>query len=104
MEQKAYFVLRPRRIDEMQTAAEGEWRAYQVVSTIRLRRIDYDNFAADLLADRAFLDNDSGCADDGRILRCMRVTCRDRNTILVLPDGNGHVAMAAMETTSSRNA
>lgn len=104
MEQKAYFILRPRRIDEMRTAADGEWRAYQVVSSIRLRRIDYDNFAADLLADRAFLDNDNGCSSDGELVRCLRVTCRGKHAILVLPDGNGHVAMAAMETISSRNA
>lgn len=104
MEQTAIFVLRPRCADELRHAADGEWRRYQVVSIVRLRQIDYDNFATDLLADRSFLDNDDGCLDDGKIVRCLRVTCRGRNALLVLPDGTGHVALAALQITSSCNA
>ena len=96
MEQTARFVSRPRRIEELRGFGIGMLRPYRIVSTVCLGRIDYENFVTDLLADRAFLENVPGCGEDGTLVRCLCVTCRGRDSVLVLPDGTGHVALAAL--------
>ena len=53
MKEKAYFVFRPRTAADLGPKnPEGKWREYRIVKTIRLNRIDFENFSADLLADR----------------------------------------------------
>lgn len=100
MKKNAYFISRPRRIDELQAKDGGTWRSYEVVATVGLTKIDFENFATDLLADRAFLENAHACGENGALVRCLRVTGRGSNTaILVLPDSTGHVALAALERT-----
>ena len=85
----AFFVERPRRIDELMFPhlIERE-REYEVVKTIRLPKINYENFVTDMVADRQFLEDNSGlCGKDGSIIRCLRVTHRgSRESILVVPD------------------
>ena len=96
MEQTAYFIRRPRRIEELRAEENGLLRPYRIVKNLRLGGMDYENFVTDLLADRAFLENVPGCAEDGTLVQCLCVTCRGRDSILVLPDGTGHVALAAL--------
>ena len=96
MEQTARFISRPRRIEELRGFGIGMLRPYQIVSTVCLGGIDYENFVTDLLADRAFLENVPGCGVDGPLVRCLCVTCRGRDSVLVLPDGTSHVALAAL--------
>lgn len=55
--------------------------------------MDYENFAMDLPADRAFLENADGCGEEDGLVRCLCVCWPGRETILVLPDGTGHVAL-----------
>ena len=96
MEQTAYFIRRPRRIEELWDFGIGMLRPYRIVSSLRLGGMDYENFVTDLLADRAFLEGIPGCGEDGSILCCLRVSCPGRVDILVVPDGTGHVALAAL--------
>lgn len=96
MEQTARFISRPRRIEELRDFAIGMLRPYQIVSTVCLGGMEYENFVMDLLADRAFLENVPGCGEDGPLVRCLCVTCRGRDSLLVLPDGTDHVALAAL--------
>ena len=96
MEQTARFISRPRRLEDLRAFGVGMLRPYQIVSTVCLGGIDYENFVTDLLADRAFLENVPGCGVEGSLVRCTCVTCRGRDPVLVLPDGTGHVAMAAL--------
>ena len=96
MEQTAYFIRRPRRIEELRAEENGQRRPYRIVKTLRLGGMDYENFVTDLLADRAFLENVPGCGEVGPLVRCLCVTCRGRDSVLVLPDGTGHVALAAL--------
>jgi hypothetical protein len=96
MEQTAYFIRRPRRIEELRAEESGRRRPYRIVSSLRLGGMDYENFVTDLLADRAFLENVPGCGEVGPLIRCLCVTCRGRDSVLVLPDGTGHVALAAL--------
>ena len=96
MEQTAYFIRRPRRIEELRAEENGRRRPYRIVSSLRLGGMDYENFVTDLLADRAFLENVPDCGEDGNVLCCLRVSCPGREHILVVPDGTGHVALAAL--------
>ena len=96
MEQTARFISRPRRLEDLRDFGIGMLRPYQIISTVCLGGMDYENFVTDLLADRAFLDNVPSCGEDGPLVRCLCVTCRGRVSVLVLPDGTGHVALAAI--------
>ena len=96
MEQTAYFNRRPRRAEELRAEENGLRRPYQIVKTLSLGSMNYENFATDLLADRAFLENADGCGEEGVLVRCLCVCCPGRESILVLPDGTGHVALAAL--------
>ena len=96
MEQTAYFIRRPRRIEELRAEENGQRHPYRIVSSLRLGGMDYENFVTDLLADRAFLENVPGCGEVGPLVRFLCVTCRGRDSVLVLPDGTGHVALAAL--------
>ena len=96
MEQTAYFLRRPRRIEELRDFRIGMLRPYQIVSTVCLGGIEYENFVTDLLADRVFLENVPGCGEVGPLVRCLCVSCKGRDSVLVLPDGTGHVALAAL--------
>lgn len=96
MEQTAYFIRRPRRIEELRAEGSGRRRPYRIVSSLHLGGMDYENFVTDLLADRAFLEGIPGCGKDGTVLCFLRVSCPDREDILVVPDGAGHVALAAL--------
>ena len=96
MEQTACFFSRPRRIEELRDFGIGMLRPYQIVSTVCLGGMDYENFVTDLLADRAFLENVPGYGQDGPLVRCLCVSCKGRDSVLVLPDGTGHVALAAL--------
>lgn len=96
MEQTAYFIRRPRRIEELRAEEDGRRRPYRVISSLRLGGMDYENFVTDLLADRAFLEDVPGCGEVGNVLCCLRVSCPGREDILVVPDGTGHVALAAL--------
>ena len=96
MEQTACFLRRPRRIEELRAEENGRRRPYRIVSSLCLGGMDYENFVTDLLADRAFLENVPGCGEDGKVLCCLRVSCPGREDILIVPDGTGHVALAAL--------
>ena len=96
MEQTAYFLRRPRRIEELRAEEDGRRRPYRVISSLRLGGMDNENFVTDLLADRAFLEDVPGCGEDGKVLCCLRVSCPGREDILVVPDGTGHVELAAL--------
>ena len=96
MEQTAYFLRRPRRIEELRAEEDGQRRPYRIVKTVCLGGMDYENFVTDLLADRAFLEDFPGSGQDGPLVRCLCVSCKGRGSVLVLPDGTGHVAQAAL--------
>ena len=96
MEQTAYFLRRPRRIEDLRAEENSLQRPYRIVKTLHLGGMDYENFATDLLADRAFLEGIPGCGEDGPLVRCLCVTCHSRASVLVLPDWTGHVALAAL--------
>ena len=96
MKGKAWFVFEPRRTDDLAFGlCEGKWMEFEVVKTICLDKIDYENFSTDLLADRQFIeDNIALCEKPGD---CLLVTNR-RHTeeILVIPWHGCFVRYAAL--------
>ena len=70
MKEKAYFVFRPRTAADLSPKnPDGKWREYRIVKTICLYRIDFENFATDLLGDRQFIeDNAALCITPGDCL------------------------------------
>ena len=86
MEQTAYFIRWPRRIEELRAEENGRRRPYRIVKTFRMGA----------MANRAFLENADGCGEEGGLVRCLCVCCPGWESILVLPDGTGHAALAAL--------
>ncbi|GEM_PF-1910812 len=76
IERTAIFVHRPRRIEELTDSGDaGKRKAYQVIRTVELTVIDFENFITDLLVEREFL---TGCGQGtvGSVLPCVLVQCR----------------------------
>ena len=68
-----------------------EWeREYEVVKTICLSEMDFENFVTDMEADRQFLeDNSALCGKNGAEIRCLKVTHKESSeSVLVVPDGS----------------
>ena len=86
---KAYFVREPYYLSELMTPhLIVRERPYEIVATVTLAKIDYENFITDMAADRQFLeDNAALCSKSGPVVRCLRVTCRGADgSVLVVPD------------------
>ena len=92
----AYFVKRPRTADDlMRPHLLEQEQELEVVKTITLPAIDYENFITDMLADRAFLEENSDLCSKGIPLLCLLITRRGgENGVLVVPNG-AHVDLAA---------
>lgn len=95
----AYFVQTPRRIEDLIVphAIERE-RGFEIVQTVRLAKIDYENFITDLRADRAFLENAAELCSRGRTWKCLLVQQRGQaDGVLVVPSGGCYVGWAAYD-------
>lgn len=91
MEKKgfAFFVERPRAADELPVPHKKEQeREYEIVKTITLPRIDYENFVTDMLADRCFLEENAALCSAFPVVRCLLVRQRGKEGgILAAPEG-----------------
>ena len=85
----AFFAERPRTIDDlMQPHLSAHEREYQIVKTIELKKMDYENFITDMLADRQFLEDYADLCSEGEVWRCILVKQRGQSSgVLVVPDG-----------------
>lgn len=98
MREKAWFVFEPRRVDDLVFGVcEGKWMEYEIVKTIRLSKIDYENFTTDLLADREFIEeNISLCQNKGE---CLFVTgLGQEQGVLIIPWQSSFVRYAALRS------
>ena len=95
----AYFVRRPRRIEELQVPHQlSNEQAFEIVRTVFLDEIDYENFITDMLVGRQFLEDNSAICSAGTVLKCLLITRQGkRDGILVLPE-NDLVIWAALHT------
>ena len=100
MKGKALFVRRPRTInDVMDTSPIACERQYETVKTITLRKIDYENFITDMLADRRFIEENCGLCSEGETMKCLLVSMRGRRDgVLIVPENRCYVGYAAYKS------
>ena len=93
----AYFVERPRRIEDLMVPHLIELeRPYRIVTEIQLPAIDYENFITDMLADRQFIEDHAALCSKGAVWRCILVQQRGRTDgVLVIPEDGRYVGWAA---------
>ena len=94
---RAYFVERPRRLEDLQRPhlIERE-RPYSIVAAVQLPQIDYENFITDMLADRKFIEDYGKRCRAGDVWGCLLVQQRGRTDgVLVLPEQGCFVSWAA---------
>jgi hypothetical protein len=93
----AYFVERPRVIEDLiQPHLFEQEREYQIVKTIELGKMDYENFITDMLADRQFIEDNAGLCSQGEVWQCLLTRQRGcSDGILVMPENGCFVGWAA---------
>lgn len=94
----ARFARKPRTLDEvlhnddpqaLPLAAQARPERIEIAWTQKLSTAEYDDFANNLLADRAWLAERGGyLGDSGR--RVVKVTARNRTTLYVDPSGSSY--------------
>ena len=93
----AFFVRTPRTIQDLRKPhLQSSERPYEVVYTVELDAIDYENFTEDLLVDRQFIEDFGALCAETDCFRCLLV--RERNKcegVLVLPELKAYVKWAA---------
>ena len=93
----AYFVERPRRIDNLMVPhlIETE-RPYRIVTSVQLSAIDYENFITDMLADRQFIEDHGKRCKRGEVWECLFVRRRGQTDgVLIMPERDCFVGWAA---------
>ena len=93
----AYFLENPRILEDLIVPHPVEMeRQYKVVKTIRLTKIDYENFITDMIADRQFIEENAALCSKGTVWNCIFVQQRGREDgVLVLPIDQSFVGWAA---------
>ena len=85
---KAYFVKHPRTYLDLQVPHTTDHEAlFEIVSTVELTAIDYENFIYGLDADRQYIEHNAHLCADGNIKKCILVKKGDKKDgILVVPE------------------
>ncbi len=64
----AYFIQHPRMVDELIVLHDvADERPYEIVKTVRLQAIDFENFITDMTVDRQFIEDSASLCDNGAI-------------------------------------
>lgn len=93
----AYFVKTPRVIEDLRKPhlLEQE-RPFEVIKTIKLSAIDFENFITDMVVDRQFIEDNFKNCSRGEVWKCLLVQKRGRcDGILVMPENECFVGYAA---------
>ena len=93
----AFFVENPRILEDLIVPHPVETeRQFMVVKTVRLTKIDYENFITDMIADRQFIEENAALCSKGTVWNCIFVQQRGREDgVLVLPIDQSFVGWAA---------
>jgi len=93
----AFFVDFPRILDDLKRPhlLKAE-RPYEIVATVTLGKMDYDNFCTDMVADRQFIEDNYDLCCTGPIWKCLFVHQRGRKDgVLIVPTDGCYVKYAA---------
>lgn len=93
----AFFVECPRIIEDLVVPHMIELeRPFMAVKTVKLAKIDYENFVTDMIADRQFIEDNEALCSMGKVWECILVQQRGRTDgVLVMPADVCHVGWAA---------
>jgi len=94
---KANFVSFPRVLSDLQRPhlAASE-QAYEIVKSVSLGKMDYDNFCSDMVADRQFIEDYADLCCVGSVWKCLFVHQRGKaDGILIVPTDDCYVKYAA---------
>ena len=95
---QASFIFTPRNTDALtQPIPLEKMQPYRIVDRIVLNRLDFENFATDMLVEREYLEPFEDLCHTGPVYECVLV-CRQGNKregILVIPDSGGYIKCAA---------
>ena len=88
-ENRADFVYSPRTAEELLRPHDlNSEKPYQIVHTVSLSAMSYENFITDMLADRQFLEEYTALCSAGEVWSCILVKQRGQSGgVLVVPDG-----------------
>ena len=96
-ERFAYFVEFPRTIEDLTVPhpIEAE-QQYEIAKTLKLAKIDYENFITDMVADRQFIEDNANLCSKDDPWRCILVQQRGQTDgVLVMPEDSCYVGWAA---------
>ena len=93
----AYFLQHPRMVDDLIVLHNvADEQPYEIVKTIRLQAIDFENFITDMTVDRQFIMDSAALCDNGAIKKCLLICGHDPAFgILVIPEAKCYVGWAA---------
>ena len=93
-----FFVECPRTIDDlMKPYLLAHEQEYQIVKTVEIGKMDYENFVTDMLADRQFIEDNAGLCLQGEVWQCLLIRQRGcSDGILVMPENGCFVGWAAL--------
>ncbi len=93
----AFFAERPRTAEDLcQPHAIKQEQTFEIVKTILLSGIDYENFITDMRADRQFIEDNAAPCAQGDVWKCIFVRQKGRESgILVMPTDRCFVGWAA---------
>ena len=93
----ACFVQHPRTIgDLMRTHLIAHEQQYEIIKSVVLGKMDYENFITDILPDRQFIEDSAALCSQGEVWKCLLIRqrgCSDR--VLVMPENGCFVGWAA---------
>lgn len=94
-----FFVKKPRTIEDLtQLHFIEQERQYEIVKTVELDKINYENFITDMLADRQFIEDNAALCSRGEIWKCLLIRPRGQTGgVLVMPESGCCVGWAALE-------
>ena len=90
------FIRHPRTIGDLMIPhlLEQE-RQYEIVKTVELEKIDYENFITDMLADRQFIEDNAALCSRGEIWKCLLIRQSGQTGgVLVMPESGCFVGWA----------
>ena len=94
---RAFFVRAPRRLEDLLVLhAVDQERPYEIVKTVKLAKIDFENFVTDMVADRQFIEDHAALCAKVQVWRCILVQqCGHADGVLVMPEDGCYVGWAA---------
>ncbi len=93
----AFFEAFPRILPDLKKPFPLEAaQAYEIVATVKLGKMDYDNFCTDMVADRQFIEDYADLCGTGPVWKCIFVHQRGKKDgVLIVPTDGCYVKFAA---------